>query len=129
MTVRSEKRPGAGWNTFAALLLIFAGVMQMVNGLWALDRQDTPVDSLFWGNNLEAWGWLYLIAGAALVVVGLSIFRRAPWAVLAGIALAFLGAMVNLFWLFSYPLVSVLAIALYLLAAYGLTTYSLEEMD
>jgi hypothetical protein len=129
MTVRSEKRPGAGWNTFAALLLIFAGVMQMVNGLWALDRQDTPVDSLFWGNNLEAWGWLYLIAGAALVVVGLSIFRRAPWAVLAGIALAFLGAMVNLFWLFSYPLVSVLAIALYLLAAYGLTTYSLEELD
>jgi hypothetical protein len=129
MTVRSEKRPGAGWNTFAALLLIFAGVMQMVNGLWALDRQDTPVDSLFWGNNLEAWGWLYLIAGAALVVVGLSIFRRAPWAVLAGIALAFLGAMVNLFWLFSYPLVSVPAIALYLLAAYGLTTYSLEEMD
>jgi hypothetical protein len=129
MTVRSEKRPGAGWNTFAALILIFAGVMQMVNGLWALDHQDTPVDSLFWGNNLEAWGWLYLIAGAALVVVGLSIFRRASWAVLAGIALAFIGAMVNLFWIFSYPLVSVLAITLYLLAAYGLTTYSLEELD
>jgi heme/copper-type cytochrome/quinol oxidase subunit 1 len=36
---------------------------------------------------------------------------------------------VNLFWIFSYPLVSVLAIALYLLAAYGLTTYSLEELE
>jgi hypothetical protein len=129
MTVTSERRPGRGWNAFAALLLIFAGVMQILNGLWALDRQDTAVDSLFWGDNLEAWGWLYLIAGIVLVVVGVFILRRAAWATLAGIALAFLGAMVNLFWIFSYPLVSILAITLYLLAAYGLVTYSLEEAD
>jgi hypothetical protein len=129
MTVTSERRPGRGWNAFAALLLIFAGVMQILNGLWALDRQDTAVDSLFWGDNLEAWGWLYLIAGIVLVVVGVFILRRAAWATLAGIALAFLGAMVNLFWIFSYPLVSLLAITLYLLAAYGLVTYSLEEAD
>jgi hypothetical protein len=37
--------------------------------------------------------------------------------------------MVNLFWIFSYPLVSILAITLYLLAVYGLTTYSLEDAD
>jgi hypothetical protein len=129
MTVRSEKRPGAGWNTYAALLLIFVGAMQILNGLWALDRQDTAVDSLFWGDNLEAWGWLYLIVGIALVVVGAFIFKRAPWAILAGIALAFLGAIVNLFWIFSYPLVSILAITLYLLAAHGLVTYSLEELE
>jgi hypothetical protein len=97
--------------------------------LWALDRQDTAVDSLFLGDNLEAWGWLYLIAGIVLVVIGVFIFRRATWAVLAGIAAAFLGAIVNLFWIFSYPLVSILAITLYLLAVYGLTTYSLEELD
>ena len=48
---------------------------------------------------------------------------------LAGIAAAFIGAMVNLFWIFSYPLVSILAITLYLLAAYGLTTYSMEEVE
>ena len=129
MTVGSEKRPGAGWNTYAALLLIFVGAMQILNGLWALDRQDTVVDSLFWGNNIEAWGWVYLIVGIALVLVGAFIFKRAPWAVLAGIALAFLGAIVNLFWIFSYPLVSILAITLYLLAAHGLVTYSLEELD
>ena len=129
MTVTSERRPGRGWNAYAAILLIFAGVMQIMNGLWALDRQDTAVDSLFWGDNLEAWGWIYLIAGIVLVVIGIFIFRRATWAVLAGIAAAFLGAIVNLFWIFSYPLVSILAITLYLLAVYGLTTYSLEELE
>jgi hypothetical protein len=129
MTVTSAGRPGRGWNAYAAILIIFAGVMQILNGLWALDRQDTAVDSLFLGDNLEAWGWLYLIAGIVLVVIGVFIFRRATWAVLAGIAAAFLGAIVNLFWIFSYPLVSILAITLYLLVVYGLTTYSLEELD
>ena len=129
MTVRTDKVPGRGWNAYAAILLIFAGAMQIMNGLWALDRQDTAVDSLFWGDNLEAWGWIYLLVGIALVVVGVAIFRRAHWAVLTGIAVAFIGAFVNLFWIFSYPLVSVLAITLYLLAVYGLTTYSLEEIE
>ena len=129
MTVTSQRRPGRGWTAYAAILLIFAGVMQITNGLWALDNQDTAVDSLFWGDNLEAWGWLYLIVGIVLVVVGAFIFRRADWAVLAGIAAAVIGAMVNLFWIFSYPLVSILAITLYLLAAYGLTTYSMEEVE
>jgi hypothetical protein len=129
MTVTSPTRPGRGWNTYAAILLIFAGTMQILDGLWALDRQDTAVDSLFWGDNLEAWGWIYLIVGIVLVVIGAFIFKRAPWATLAGIAAAFLGAVVNLFWIFTYPLVSVLAITLYLLAVYGLTTYSLEELD
>ena len=129
MTVTSHRRPGRGWNTYAAILLIFAGAMQIMNGLWALDRQDTAVDTVFWSDNLEAWGWLYLIAGIALVLIGAFIFRRATWAVLAGIAVAFIGAIINLFWIFSYPLVSVLAITLYLLAVYGLTTYSLEETD
>jgi hypothetical protein len=129
MTVTSPRRSGRGWNAFAAILLIFAGTMQFMNGLWALDRQDTPVDSLFWSDNLEAWGWLYLIVGVVLVVIGVFILRRASWAVLAGIGVAFIGAMINLFWIFSYPLVSVLAITLYLLAVYGLTTYSLEDAD
>ena len=129
MTVRSERRPGRGWNAYAAILLIFAGAMQILDGLWALDRQDTAIDSLFWGDNLEAWGWLYLIVGVVLVVIGIFIFRRATWATLAGIEAAFLGAIVNLFWIFSYPLVSVLAITLYMLAIYGLTTYSLEDAD
>jgi hypothetical protein len=126
-TTTERRRPGGGWNTFAALLLIFVGIKQFFDGLWALDRGDTAIDSLFWGDNLEAWGWVYLIVGVALVVIGIFIFKRATWATLAGIAAAFIGAIINLFWIFSYPLVSVLAIALYMLVVYGLTTYSLEE--
>ena len=66
MTTTTRARPGRGWVGFAAILLIVAGTMQFLDGLWAIRTQDTAVDALFWNNNLEAWGWLYLIVAATV---------------------------------------------------------------
>jgi hypothetical protein len=120
---------GRGWRFFAGLLLIIAGVMQIMNGLWALDAQDTAVDAVFWDNNLEAWGWLYLIAGIIVAVTGIFILRRAYWASNVGIAIGSLGAIINIFWVFSYPLASVVLITLNLLVVYGLTTYTMDDLE
>lgn len=130
MATTTTGRPrGRGWRLFAGLILIIAGVMQIMNGLWALDAQDTTVDAVFWDNNLEAWGWLYLIAGIVLAVTGAFILRRAYWATNVGIAIGCLGAIINIFWIFSYPLASVVLITLNLLVVYGLTTYTTDELD
>ena len=118
---------GRGWITFAGIILMIAGVMDFLNGLWALDAQDTAVDALFWNNNIEAWGWFYILIGIGLAVTGFFIFRRAGWAMVAGVAVACFGAIANLFWIFSYPLASVLLITLNLLVVYGLTTYGPDE--
>src|SRR5262249_54551754 len=56
-------RRGTGWVAFAGVILILAGLLDIVNGLYALDHQDRPVDALFFKNNLEAWGWFYVIVG------------------------------------------------------------------
>ena len=72
MTTTTRTRPGRGWVGFAAILLMVAGTMQFLDGLWAIRTQDTAVDALFWNNNLEAWGWLYLILGVGLLVTGTS---------------------------------------------------------
>jgi hypothetical protein len=120
---------GRGWRLFAAILLIIAGVMDILNGLWALDSQDTPVDAVFWDNNLEAWGWFYLIVGIIILVTGIAILRRAYWATNVGIAIGCLGAIVNIFWIFSYPLASVVLITLNLLVVYGLTTYTMDDLE
>lgn len=124
-----DTRAGRGWLAFAAILLMIAGVMQFLDGLWAIRTQDTAVDALFWNNNLEAWGWFYLIVGIGLVVTGWFIFRRAPWAFVTGIAVAALGAIVNLFWIFTFPLASVLMITLNLIVVYALVTYGVDDLD
>ncbi|MGH3022269.1 MAG: DUF7144 family membrane protein, partial [Gaiellaceae bacterium] len=105
------------------------GVMQILDGLWALDAQDTAIDAVFWDDNLEAWGWFYLCVGVVLVVTGAFILRRAPWATTAGIAIGCIGAIVNIFWIFSFPLASILLITLNLLVVYGLTTYTLDDLE
>jgi|tagenome__1003787_1003787.scaffolds.fasta_scaffold20748315_3 hypothetical protein len=123
------RRPGRGWVAFAAILLMVAGAMQFLDGLWAIRTQDTAVDALFWNNNLEAWGWLYLILGIGLLVTGACIFRRAPWAYGVGIFVGCIGAVLNIFWIFSYPLASVLLITLNLVVVYALTTYGVDDLD
>jgi hypothetical protein len=128
MVTSSTRAPGRGWVGFAAILLMVAGVMQFFDGLWAIRTQDTAVDALFWNNNLEAWGWFYLIVGVGLFVTGLFIFRRAAWAYGVGIFVGCIGAVLNIFWIFSYPLASILLITLNLIVVYALTTYGVDEM-
>src|SRR4029078_5618762 len=77
MTTTTKTRPGRGWVGFAAILLMVAGTMQLLHGLTAILTQHTVCDTLFWNNNLEAWGWLYLILGIGLLVTGYFIFQRA----------------------------------------------------
>ena len=119
----SRSREGYGWVVFAGVLLIIAGLFDIVNGIRAIGAQDTAFDTIFWDNNLEAWGWFYLIVGVVLLVAGISIFNRAPWAVLVGIAVAVVAAVVNMFWIFVYPIHSLIVIIVCLLIAYGLTVY------
>jgi hypothetical protein len=128
MAITNTRRAGRGWTVFAAIVLMVAGAMQFFDGLWAIRTQDTAVDALFWNNNLEAWGWFYLIVGVALFVTGVFILQRAPWAYGVGIAVGCIGAVVNMFWIFSYPLASVVLIALNMLVVYGLTTYGVDDL-
>jgi hypothetical protein len=128
MSTMSARRAGSGWVGFAAIILMVAGAMQFFDGLWAIRTQDTAVDALFWNNNLEAWGWFYLILGLALFITGVFIFRRAPWAYGVGIIVGVIGAVLNIFWIFSYPLASILLITLNLIVVYALTTYGVDEM-
>ena len=65
---------------FSGILLILVGLFDVVNGIRAIGAQDTAFDAIFWDNNIEAWGWFYLVLGVVLLVAGIAIFGRARWA-------------------------------------------------
>ena len=124
-----NERRGRGWLVFSGILLILVGLFDVVNGIRAIGAQDTAFDAIFWDNNIEAWGWFYLVLGAILLVAGIAIFGRARWAVLVGIAAAVAGAVLNMFWVFVYPIHSLITILVCLLVAYGLSVYGLDSND
>jgi hypothetical protein len=122
-----RSRNGSGWIVFSGVMLVLAGLLDIVNGIRAIGAQDTAFDAIWWDNNLEAWGWFYLILGIILVAAGIAIFNRASWAVVVGIAVAAAAAVLNMFWLFVYPIHSLILIIVSILVIYGLTTYGYDE--
>jgi hypothetical protein len=97
---------GTGWIVFAGVVMIIAGAHMFINGLWALNASDEVVvrfndTLLFADTNLDTWGWIYTIVGAVVLLAGLFVFARSPWARWVGIVAATVQAVIAFFWIFT----------------------------
>lgn len=99
-------RRGTGWIIFTGIVMIIAGANMFINGLWALDASTSVTNEfrnklLFEDNNLDTWGWIYVIVGGVVLLAGMFVFVRSPWAVWVGLLAATVQAVFAFFWLFS----------------------------
>ena len=126
----SARPEGAGWITFSGVMLILAGFLNLVDGLWAIDVSNSPAISdrvtelLWYSNSLETWGWIYTILGAVLVLVGIGVFTRNQWARWIGVGAASASMVVNMMWVFVYPIPALIHVVLASMVVYGLTAYA-----
>jgi uncharacterized Tic20 family protein len=124
---------GRGWITFAGVMLIVAGLLNLVDGLWALDRSDSPaisddVEEMLWyTDSLETWGWIYTIVGAVLVLVGIGVLTRNQWARWIGVGAASASMVVNMMWVFVYPIPALIHVTVAAMVVYALTAYGDPE--
>ncbi|HEX8803631.1 MAG TPA: hypothetical protein VF743_05545, partial [Acidimicrobiales bacterium] len=91
-----EGRRGEGWLLFAAVIMVTAGVMRVLDALWAFDKDDEVSERLqvvIFDDNLAAYGWLWLIVGVLLIVAGFAVLSGAPWARWFGIVMAGVAAI------------------------------------
>ena len=100
----------------------------LINGLWALHatgQQARAVGDtlLFASDNLDTWGWIYVIVGAVVFVAGITVFFRSAFGMWVGIIAALLQALFAFLWIFSphWPAALVI-IALDVLVIYALST-------
>lgn len=116
-------REGEGWIVFSGIMLCIAGLIDFFNGLWALNHADAAVDTLFFENDLDAWGWFYVIVGIVLFLVGLGVFVRAQFARWLGVLAASFALVTNMFWIFAYPVMSLVLVIISAMVIYGLVMY------
>ena len=118
MSTGSESREPSGWAAggliFAASVLVLVGMFQAIQGIVAIANDDFFVRASHYTFHLDVttWGWIHLLIGIGVFIVGLALFNQAAWAAVAGIALAMLSAIDNFFFLPYYPVWSVILIAL-----------------
>jgi hypothetical protein len=82
---------------FAALLLLFAGVINLVYGIGALDEANVFVgDSRLIFDDLNTLGWMLIVVGAIQLIGGVSLMGGGGFGRVIGIFAGSLGAIAAL---------------------------------
>ena len=113
---------GAGWVTFAGIMLILVGAFNVIDGIAAISDSKYLVHQLLFAN-LHAWGWFFLIWGILQILAGFAIFGGATWGAILGIVTAFFNIIAQLSWAHAYPVWAIAAMVVDALVIYGLVVY------
>jgi hypothetical protein len=100
-----QRAAASGWIVFAAVMMIFAGLMALSQGIAAIrnDQLFLVTGHYAFAFDLTGWGWVHAIVGALAVVAGAALFTGAMWARVTGVVLAGLSLIANFLWLPYYP--------------------------
>ncbi|WP_370416386.1 hypothetical protein [Streptomyces fradiae] len=112
----------SGWLVFAAVIMIFSGIMTLLGGISAIAKDDVFVATrdYVYQFSLTGWGWVHLILGILIALTGAALFSGATWARVVGVALAGLSMIANFMWLPYTPWWALLIIAIDALVIWGL---------
>ena len=95
------KQPMAGWIGFAAVVMLVIATLDFFEGLIGVIRNNYYV---IHGNQLivfdtTTWGWIMMIWGVLLFLVGLALWAGAGWARWTTIFLVIVNILGQLSWL------------------------------
>jgi hypothetical protein len=89
---------GAGRATFAAILLLIAGFLNIIYGIGALDNANIFVnDKRYIFDDLNTMGWVLIVLGVIQLTAGFSLMAGNTYGRVLGIVGASLGAIGALF--------------------------------
>jgi hypothetical protein len=119
---------GEGWVTFAGVMLMISGVLNVIGGIAAIDNANFYVaNAKFVFSDLNTWGWVILITGSVQLLAALGIWARNQFARWLGVGFASLNAVAQLLMIPAYPLWSLAIFSIDVLVIFGLIAYGGRE--
>ncbi|PQP14383.1 DUF7144 family membrane protein [Rhodococcus opacus] len=116
----------AGTSIGAAIILVTVGVLQLLQGIAAVAENEMFVVGIeyIYKFDLTTWGWIHIVLGAVITLVGFALFTGASWARVSAIILAAVSILANFLWLPYYPGWSILIIALDVVVIWAIATWN-----
>lgn len=114
----------SGWVTFAGVLLLVAGSLNVIYGIAAISNSkffNQNAQYIF--SNLKTWGWITLIIGFIQILAAGSLWRGGLFGRVMGIFAAALAAIGALLAIPAYPFWSLAIFTVDVLVIYGLVAY------
>jgi hypothetical protein len=119
---------GYGLVLFAGVLLLVIGFWNLIYGIAAIAQSHVFVANAHYVfGDLRTWGWITLIISALQILAGIGVMTGNQVARWAGIVLAGLNAINQMFFIPAYPFWSLTIIAMDIVALYGLCAYGSRE--
>jgi hypothetical protein len=121
---------GQGRVTFAGVLLIIAGTLNVIYGIAAISEAHFFTDSgtQFVFSSLNTWGWIILLLGVLELTGGFSLLSGNTYGRVIGVIAASFGAIGSLLGVAgAYPFWSLGVFALCVIVLHGLIVYGEPE--
>ena len=120
--------PASGGVTFAGWMLLLAGLWQGFIGFLGVLSDEFFVVGQNYVLRLDVttWGWIHMVIGVLLFVVGCFVFVGKSWANIVGILAAAVSALSLFAWLPWYPLFAISVIVVDVLIIFGLAAHGGE---
>jgi hypothetical protein len=117
----NEESTLSGWWVFAGILLLVAGVLNIIYGIAAIgDSKFFTEEVTIINTGLHTWGWIILVIGVLELVAAFSLFSGGEFGRWFGIFIASLNAIGALLTLATYPFWSLAIFALAIIIIYKL---------
>ena len=118
--------PGFGWLFFAGTVLGLAGVMRIIDAIWAFGYKGALPENLkdgLLGSSVKSYAWTWLIVGIILLVSSGLLLIRNQFARWVGFFAAAIGGISAMAWMPYYPIWSLTYIGLAVLVFYALVRH------
>ena len=111
-----------GVTVFAGIMLILGGGFEALQAIAAIvnDKYLVVLPNYIYSFDLTAWGWIHLLIGLAMAAIGICLLLGQGWALIAGIVVAAISALINFTWLPYSPLWAIVLIAVDVLVIWAL---------
>ena len=117
----------SGWVTFAGVLLLIAGSLNVIYGISAIgDSRFFVQDAKYIISNLHTWGWITLGIGLVQVLAAGSLWRGGLFGRILGIVAASISAIAALLAIPAYPFWSLAIFALSIVIIQQISAHGTE---
>ena len=103
-----------GLTIFAATFMMIAGVVQALQGIVALANDEFYVvgRKYTFQFDVTAWGWIQLLLGIVVAVVGVFLFMGRTWARWTALVVVAVSMIANFAWVPYYPVWGIIVLAI-----------------
>ncbi len=122
----NDDSPGTGWLFFAGTVLGLAGLMRIVDSIWAFRYKGAVPSGLqdgVLGDSLKNYAWLWLIVGIVLILSSFMLLAGSTFAKWVGYIAATIMAVSAVAWMPYYPVWSLVYIVIAVLVFHALSRY------